>query len=201
MIELRFSPLSFTLSSLMDITILIAFGSAIVAAVLGAYLQRLWTPDPRPQITALGTRLTAFQERIETIERERAELENFSLELSLQQAASQHYILSVKNDSDREVKIETINLEYKGLPLSRPSKPKQMDDWKIGKRSEKQLYWAPQPDPVTQLQYSSLTVPVGVAIPITLVTVCTIEGKAKTVKGTQVVTVNFGNRRMTPFGP
>lgn len=131
------------------LTILVAFVSAIMAAILGAYLQRRWTPDLRPQIIELGTKLTAFQQRVETLERERAELENFSLELSLQQAVSQNYIMVVKNDSDREVKIETVNLEYKGIPLSKPSKPKAGDDWRIGKRDGKQLCWVPLPDPVT----------------------------------------------------
>src|SRR5437879_5403263 len=106
----------------MVITIIIAFGSALLAAVLGAYLQRLWTPDPRPQITALGeqlrtldprpqitglaTQLTTFQQQVETIEQERTELESFTLEVSLQQAAPQNYILVAKNDSDRDVNVE-----------------------------------------------------------------------------------------------
>ena len=131
------------------LTIIVAFG----AALFGAYLQRIWTPDPRPQIEALRAQLTKFQERVETIEQERAELENFSLEMSLRQAISQNYILFVTNDSERVVYVETISIEYNGARVSKPTKAKQTDDWKIDAHSSKTLMWDPQPDPVTQLRY------------------------------------------------
>jgi hypothetical protein len=185
----------------MVITIIIAFGSALLAAVLGAYLQRLWTPDPRPQIATLATQLTTFQQRVETIEQERTELENFTLEISLQQAAPQNYILVAKNDSDRNVNVESVSIEYKGIPLSRPTKPKPSDDWTIKKQGTNSFCFAPQRDPVTQLMYSSVAPPPGVAVPITLVFLCRIDGKLKPVRGTQIVTVDIGNRTMTPFGP
>jgi len=179
------------------LTIIVAFG----AALFGAYLQRIWTPDPRPQIEALGAQLTKFQQRVETIEQERTELENFSLEMSLRQAASQNYILFVTNNSERVVNVETVSIEHNGMRLSKPIKPKPTDDWKIDKHSSKTLMWDPQPDPATQLRFSSVTPPQGVAIQMWFVLVCTIECKRKTVRGSQMVTVDFGNRSMTPFGP
>src|SRR6267143_3591544 len=146
----------------MVVAIIIAFGSAVVGAFLGAYLQRRWTPDPRPDITTLGEQLTAFhrhveasdarpqiaalatqldafRQRVETIERERTELKNFSLELSLQSARMQYYQLSAKNNSDKKVRIETVNVEYEGVPLSRPSKPKAGEDWTIGPGESKEI--------------------------------------------------------------
>lgn len=220
----------------MVVTIIVV-GSAFLAAVLGAYLQRLWTPDPRPEITAVGKnlgeqmkamdarpqiaalaeqiratdprpeigalskQLTHFQNRIEAIEQERTELENFTLEVRLQQAQQANYILSVKNSSDRDAKAEAVSLEYRGIPLCRPTKPKDGEDWTIKKDSGIQMCFAPQPDPVTQLIYSSIAPPSGVAVPITLVVLCRIDGRLKPVKGIQIVTVDTGNRSMTPFGP
>ncbi len=219
----------------MVVTIIVV-GSAFLAAVLGAYLQRIWTPDPRPEITAVGkslgeqmrsmdarpqivalaeqikatdprpeisalsTHLTDFQKRIEAIEQERTEIENFTLELRLDQAQQGNYILFAKNDSDRDVKAESISIDYRGIPLC-PTKPKKGDDWTIKKHSGIQMCFAPQPDPIAQLMYSSIAPPPGVAVPMTLVVLCRIDGKLKPVKGIQIVTVDIGNRSMTPFGP
>ncbi len=204
----------------MVVTIIVV-GSAFLAAVLGAYLQRLWTPDPRPEITAVGknlgdqmkamdprpqigalsTQLTAFQNRIEAIEKERTELENFTLELRLQQAQQANYILSAKNESDRDVKAEAVSIEYRGIPLCRPCKPKAGEDWTIRKHSGIQMCFGPQPDPVAQMIYSSIAPPSGVAVPITLVVLCRIDGKLKSVTGVQIATVDTANRSMSPFGP
>jgi hypothetical protein len=220
----------------MVVTIIVV-GSAFLAAVLGAYLQRIWTPDPRPEITAVGktlgeqmmsmdarpqiaalaeqirtsdarpeisalsTHLTDFQKRIEAIEQERTELENFTLELRLNQAQQANYILFAKNDSDKDVRAESVSIEYRGIPLCRPCKPKDGEDWTIRRHSGIQMSFAPQPDPIAQLMYSSIAPPPGVTVPMTLVVLCRIDGKLKPVKGIQIVTVDIGNRSMTPFGP
>jgi hypothetical protein len=225
-----------TSTRIMVVTIIVV-GSAFLAAVLGAYLQRIWTPDPRPEITtvgkslgeqmrsmdarpqiaalaeqiratdprpeisALSTHLAEFQRRIEAIEQERTELENFTLELRLQQAQQANYILSAKNDSDRDIKAEAVSIEYQGIPLCRPTKPKEGENWTIKKHSGIQIFFAPQPDPIAQLMYTSIAPPSGVAVPMTLVVLCRIDGKLKPVKGIQIVTVDIGNRSMTPFGP
>ena len=157
--------------------------------------------DPRPEIGALSTQLTEFQSRIEAIEQERAEFETFALELRLQQAQQANYIVVAKNDSDRDVKAEAVSIEYQGIPLCRPCKPKDGDDWTIKKRSSANLCFAPQPDPITQMIYASVVPPSGVAVPITLVVLCRVDGKLKAVKGIQIVTVERTNRSMSAFGP
>ena len=60
--------------------VLLAFGSAIAGAVVGAYLQRRWTADPSAAVDALRKQLAVFQQRIETLEGERSrrrELQDF----------------------------------------------------------------------------------------------------------------------------
>jgi hypothetical protein len=47
---------------------LIAFASAIVGAVLGAYLQKIWTPNPSKEIVLLRQEVADFQQRIEGLE-------------------------------------------------------------------------------------------------------------------------------------
>jgi hypothetical protein len=64
-------------------TALLAFGSAIVGAMVGAYLQKRWTPDPSAEIAALRKQVAAFQERIETLEHQRAEFEHIAVTMSL----------------------------------------------------------------------------------------------------------------------
>ncbi len=205
-------------------TILVAFGSVIVGAFLGAYLQKRWTPDarpellsvgqqitafqkhvettdPRPEIIALGTRITSLQQRLETIEQERSELENFSLEISLQRAYSQDCSISVKNSSDREVVIESVNLTYKGVPLSRPGKPKPTDNWRIGPRSNGQINWIPEYPPWATLRWIDPDIPKGRCIVISVVLDCKVGGKPKTITAGQPVTVDFQNGHMTPYGP
>ena len=213
----------------MVVTIIVV-AAAFLAAALGAYLQRLWTPDPRPEITAVGKNLGEqmrnmdarpliaalteqikttdprpaigeLQRRIDAIEQERTEIENFTLELRLQQAQQANYIIEAKNDSDRDVKAESIVIEYRGIPLCRPCKPKTGEDWTIRKHSGVQIPFAPQPDPVTQLIYSSECPPVGTAVPLTLVVFCRIDGKLKPVAGIQIVTVDRTNHSMSAFGP
>jgi hypothetical protein len=46
--------------------------SALVGAILGAYLTKLWTPNPTAEITSLRQQVARFQERIDTLEAERA---------------------------------------------------------------------------------------------------------------------------------
>jgi hypothetical protein len=51
---------------------LIAFGSAILGAILGAYLSKRWTPNPASQIASLRQELTALQGQIERFEKDRS---------------------------------------------------------------------------------------------------------------------------------
>lgn len=182
-------------------TVLLAFGSAIVGAILGAYLQERWTPDPSAEIAALRQQVAAFQQRIETMEQERADSENFALTMSLQQAVAGNYIMVVKNDSDEEVAVEFVNLTRDDVELSRASKPTPTDDWRIAPRTGKQIYWAPQPDPTATLMMTEPNLGSGTVIAIQQVLVCRIRGKPKALRRTQLVTVDYLNHQMTPICP
>jgi len=50
----------------------IALVSAVVGAILGAYLTKLWAPNPAAEITSLRRQVAQFQERIDAFEAERA---------------------------------------------------------------------------------------------------------------------------------
>jgi hypothetical protein len=181
--------------------ILLAFGSAIVGAILGAYLQRRWTPDPSAEIVAVRHQIKDFQQRIETLEQERVESEHFELGMSLQQAVPGNYTMHVRNDSDQEVTVETINLKREDIELSNACRPKPTDDWKIAPGSGKKFDWAPQPDPVGTLQMKEPHLGSGVPIPLQLVLVCRVRGKPKVLRRTFLATVDFSNRQLTPYGP
>lgn len=119
--------------------LVIAFGAAIVGALLGAYLQKRWTPDPSVEIAALREQVAAFQQRIEAMEQERAESEHFALTASLMQAAPGNYIMLVNNNSDEEVAVESVTLMRGGVELSRPSRPGATADWRITPGSGKEI--------------------------------------------------------------
>lgn len=179
------------------VTIIAAFG----AAWLGARLQRKWTPNPVPSMEALGDRITELQQRIEANEEERIESEHFILAMRLQQGVAGNYILDVRNDTDRDVTVETVQLFRGDAPLSDPNKPKPTDDWRIAAHSGKQLWWSPQPDPVSTLIYSEPNLPQGVAIPIRIVLVCRSSGKPRVARRTLLVTADYRNHSLTQFGP
>jgi hypothetical protein len=181
--------------------VLIAFGSAIIGAIVGAYLQKRWMPDPSAEIAGLRKQVTAFQQRIETLELERAESEHLRVSMSLQQGAPGSYIMPVKNDSDEEVAAEGVNLVYDDVELSNPTGPKSTDSWKIAPHSGKQICWAPEPDPVRTLMLMEPSLGSGTPIAIQLVLFCRIRGKPKALRRKQLVTVDYLNRQMTPFGP
>jgi hypothetical protein len=52
-------------------SLLTALGIAVVGAIAGAYLTKLWTPNPVAEIVALRRELAALQEQVATSERER----------------------------------------------------------------------------------------------------------------------------------
>lgn len=148
-----------------------AIVGAIVGAILTWYLQGRWTHDraadevvelrkqvatQSEQLAAIRNEFAEFKRNVEAEENERVEFEHFPLDISLQHASPANYIINVRNASDREVAIETIQM-LRGdavgeCPLTEASKPKPNDDWKIGPRSEKQICWTPQDDPVRMLR-------------------------------------------------
>jgi hypothetical protein len=62
----------------MTAAILIALVSAVIGAIVGAYLQKRWTPDYSSELTALRRQVAAFQQPIETLEQERIRSEELA---------------------------------------------------------------------------------------------------------------------------
>jgi hypothetical protein len=178
------------------VTILAAFG----AAWYGARLQRKSTPNPIPPIEAVGSRITELRQRIEEIEQERIEAENFTLAMKLQQGQVGSYVLDVWNDTGKEVTVQTVQIFRSGAALSDAAKSKPTDDWRVATGSMKTLSWAPQRDPVNTLKYSEPNLQ-GFAVPFEIVLVCQSGGKRRTARGTLLLSVNFISNTLTQFGP
>lgn len=183
------------------VTIVAAFGGAW----LGAALQRKWTPNPIPVIDQLGQKLaqhiTELQEQTKAIEQERVESEHFNLDMQLQQGTAGNYILQVRNDTETDVIIETVQFFRGDAPLSNPNKPKSTDDWRIPAKSGKQLCWTPEPDPVSTLKYCGESSLQGYAVPFRIVLRCQSRGKQRTAQRTILLTVDYRNNNLTQFGP
>ncbi len=196
-------------------TILVAFGSAIVAAILGAYLQRRWTPDPaaevaelRKEVAGIRKEFAEFKQNVETKEKEHAEFEHFPLAMSLQQGTPGNYIGSAKNDSKHKVSIETIQI-LRGdtdheSPLTEPVKPRKTDDWTLEPGGNKSIYWAPQYDPASMLRSlvrsPDPNFPNGSVIPIALVLTVRVDGK-RLIKKKYTQQVLFQGNQILAHGP
>lgn len=89
--------------------------------------------------------MKAAREDMSTKGKEQAEFENFPIDVSLQQGSPGNYIVNVRNNSERDVTVETIQIlrgdDVGECPLTEAAKAKPNDDWKVGPRSGKQLYW------------------------------------------------------------
>ena len=149
----------------------------------------------------LRQQVAALQQQIEALEQERIEAEHFTLGMQLQQAVAGNYILNVRNDTDKDVTVETVQFFRGDAPLTDPNKPKPTDDWRIPARSGKSLSWSPQPDPVSTLMYSEPNLPRGVATPVRVVMVCQRNGKPRVAGRTLLVTVDYLNHTLTQYGP
>jgi hypothetical protein len=178
------------------VTILAAFG----AAWYGASLQRRSTPNPIPAIEAVGGRIGELRRRMEEIEQERIESENFTLGMKLQQGQVGSYLLDVRNDADKDVTVETVEIFRGDASISAPYKAKPTDDWCIAAGSIKTLSWAPWRDPVNTLQYSEPNLQ-GFAVPFRIVLVCQSVGKRRTARQTLLLSVDFRRNTLTQFGP
>ena len=178
------------------VTIVAAFG----AAWLGARLQRKWTPNPVPPIEAVGGRITELQQRIEEIEQERIEAAHFTLTMQLRQGVVGSYILDVRNDTEKDVTVETVQVFRGDAPISDAYKSKPTDDWRIPAHLGKSLWWSPQPDPVNTLKYSEPNLQ-GFAVQFRIVLVCQSGGKPRTAQRTLLLSVDYRNNTLTQFGP
>jgi hypothetical protein len=196
--------------------LLSAVVGAIVGAIVTVYLQKRLTRDPAVEIAALRTQLqehvdslgkqvTAFQERVETLEHERTEAEQVSLSARLQEAIAVNYQMFVKNDSDQEVAIESVYLVRKTadgeVTLSPDGKPKNADDWKIPPHDARVLEWVAQRDPTTMLRHTDPGLRFGTPIPVQFVFACKIRNRRQLIRNTLLVTVDLANGRMTQVGP
>lgn len=186
---------------------------AIVGAIIGAYLQRLWTPDPakevrslREQVASLSEQVAAFQRQTETIDKERAELEHFSFVFSLQQGNFRDYTAIAKNKSDYRVSIEAIQIlrgdtNYES-PLTEPVKPTPKHDWTLEPSASKTICWSSQNDPISLLRTlergSDPNFPNGRVIPLTFLLF--LKAKGKPVKKTCTQQVSFQGNQILPWG-
>lgn len=181
-------------------TILVAFGSAIVGGLLTWYLQRWWTPDRSvEEITALRKQVAEFQNKLETLERERPESEHFPLDFRLDQTEQANYVGIVKNDSDYEVKIVAIKIIRNGAEICE-TKPTPTDDWVIAAHSGKSIGWSPQPDPAGTLKLIETNLSKSNVILIEIVLICRIDGRLRRLPFSKRVAIPIaGGTRITPF--
>jgi hypothetical protein len=181
-------------------TILVAFGSAIVGGLLTWYLQRWWTPDRSvEEIAALRKQLAEFQTKLETLEKDRSEVEHFPLELRLEQTEQANYVGTVKNDSDYEVKIVAIKIIRNGAEICE-TKPTPTDDWVISAHSGKSISWSPQPDPAGTLKLIETSLAKSNVILIEIVLICRIDGRLRRLPFSKRVAIPIaGGTRITPF--
>lgn len=163
------------------VTIIAAFG----AAWFGARLQRKWTPNPIPPIKTLGERIEQrieqLSQQMESIERERREAEHFTLGVRIMTGAANHYMLVVRNDTDEDVSIETIQLFLGEAPLSEPTRREPHNDWRIPAHSAKQIQWSPAHEPTMTLRTAGVQ-PQRFAVPYQFVLGCVSNGKPRTVR-------------------
>lgn len=179
---------------------------AVVGAFIGAYLQKRWTPDYSGELTKLRDQVAAFQQRVETLEQEHAELQTpLPVRASLNQAHSGGYSAVVENCSDdMEILIETVNLKHGDVELSRPTRPRSSsaNGLRLAPRTPIQIEWKPEPDPVGTLRMKEPNLPrEGVPMEIKIVLGCQVRGKRREVTCTKIVTIDARNYRMTQYGP
>jgi len=181
------------------ITSAVAIVASFGAAYLGALLQRKWTPNPIPSIEKLEGRVEEVRQRIEAIEQERLECESFTLGIWLRQASLNSWIVEVKNETDKSVCVETIQF-FRGdnAPLSGLDKPKNPDDWCIPARSQKQICWNPQHNPVMTLQFAGVELD-RFARQYRIVLGCRSDGKPRTAQRDLLLT--YGDHTLTQYGP
>lgn len=182
-------------------TILMSLGYVVVGAILGAYLTKRWTPNPTPELTALRGELADFKERIDTLERERVDVGHLPIFISLENGENGNYSLTVRNESDEELAVQSVSMLWEGVDLSRSGWPPKPDEWRVKPHSRSRLSWVPNPDPVAELGMSRSRPSHGVPVKIEFVLYCKIRGKAKVLRKTVLVGVDFGNYRMEQITP
>jgi hypothetical protein len=183
------------------VPVIVGFG----AALLGAYLTKRWTPDPRPEFKELGDGLKT---ELETLERERSERENLleelahlPLEVQLVQAVPQAYIAVVKSGSAERVDIGPVNLECDGVRLSTPAMPRDGEDWSIEPHGGKRITWSPSPDPVRTLRSVRPTFRAGNTTPIQFRLTYRVRGRTYTRRFTATASIDINNSYLDVISP
>lgn len=161
-------------------------------------LRQRHGPGAHSSVGALRQQVFALQQQLE---QERIEAEGFTLAMQLRQGTVNNYILDVRNDTDKDVTVETVQFFRGEAPLSEPNKPKATDDWRIPAHSPKQLWWSPQPDPVSTLMYSEPNLAQSIATPFRIVLVCRSNGRRRVAQRTLSATVDYRNHTLTQYGP
>lgn len=187
--------------------VLAAFGAAYFAA----WLQRKWTPDPTSAIEDVAKRVNELQrplqtvenrikelhQRIEAIERERAERKSFTLGMRLQQAQSTgQWILQVKNDNDYEIVVQSVRLFRDNAPLSNADRPNGTDDWRIPAHQQKPICWTPHTNPIMKLRFAG-KVAHGFTEPYEFVLECLADEKPRTARAK--LHLNFDGSQLREF--
>lgn len=174
--------------------IVAAFG----AARYGAWLQKKWTPDPIPAIKSVEMRVNELRQRVDEIEQERAENETFTLGIRLGQASFGNcYVIEVQNDTDKDVRVESVQFFLGETALSAPDAPKPTDNWIIPAHRRKQLSWTPNHDPVGTLRQAGE--PQGFTKTYCIVLGCRVDGKTRIAKRNLLLA--FNNDSLMQYGP
>ena len=134
---------------------LLAFGPAFLAVVLAVFLRWRRRRVPFDKSAELPIKVAALQQPIRKLEQECAQSELLALDISLKHCGPRSYSLSVRNNSDQELTVERVSLIYRdselSVELSRAARPWLSQDWQVRPHSEKEIRWAPTPDPIVRL--------------------------------------------------
>jgi hypothetical protein len=186
---------------LVALTLGTAILSAVLGAIVGAYLQKRWTPDLVPELASLQVHLAKFQERIETLESERVDASHLPIFISLELGEHSKYTLMVRNDSDEALIVQSVNTLYDGIAIAGAGRPTGPDDWKIGPRTTDKISWVPCHDPMGKIGAMFPHLAYGASIPIEFVLHCRIRGKPKALRQKLEVGVDRGNYKMWQTSP
>lgn len=80
----------------------------------------------------------------------------------MQAPLSGTWILEVRNDTGKDVIVETIQLFRGEMLLPGLDKPKANDDWRIPAGTPKQLWWSPNTGPIMTLESCGVAPDVGI---------------------------------------
>jgi hypothetical protein len=175
--------------------------SALIGAVVGAYLQRRWTPDYSKKLDDLQEQVAALEVQKERMEQERAEAEQLRLNMSLRHGYVRNYVVLFENDSDREITIEKVGLRRDDVWLCEMCVPKVESGLMVGPRSGKQICFEPQHDPTMTLQNMEPELQPGRCIEVELVLDYRLFGRPRQFRKKILATADYRNRTLTQFSP